>query len=132
MICAIAVLSACSNTPVATNMAQEVSGEKLLTPAFSTKSEGSGTVIVKRDAGQMGSLCTLHVFIDGKPLATLASEEKVTAYLTPGRHIISADPRGACPGGMDEQTADVESSVTQVFRASFGSAGDFRLLPTAF
>lgn len=132
IVCIALTLSACSNTPVPTSQAKEVSGSKLLTTEFSQKNEASGTVIVKRDSGKMGSLCTLRIFVDGKPLANLESEEKVTAYLNPGRHIISADPRGACTGGMSEQIADLASSETQIFRASFGSSGDFILSPTAF
>jgi len=130
IFCIAAALAACSNTPVPTDQAKEVSGSQLLTTAYSKADTGS--VIIKRDAGQMGSLCNLYVFIDGKPLAKLYPEEKVTVHLAPGRHIVSADPRGACPGGMSEQIADVVKETTQVFRGSFTSAGDFNLLPTAF
>lgn len=132
IICIAAALTACSNTPVPTDQAKEVSGSQLLTIAYSKAAEDTGRVIIKRDSGQMGSLCNLYVFIDGKPLAKLYPEEKVTVHLVPGRHIVSADPRGACPGGMSEQVTDVVKASTQVFRGSFSSAGDFNLLPTAF
>ena len=132
IVCIAAALAACSNTPVPTDQAKEVSGTQLLTTAYSKAAEDTGKVIIKRDAGQMGSLCNLYVFVDGKPLAKLYPEEKVTVHLAPGRHILSADPRGACPGGMSEQTADIVKGATQVFRGSFTSAGDFNLLPTAF
>jgi len=132
IVCFAAALAACSNTPVPTDQAKEVSGSQLLTTAYSKAAEDTGKVIIKRDAGQMGSLCNLYVFVDGKPLAKLYPEEKVTIYLAPGRHIVSADPRGACPGGMSEQVTDIVKASTQVFRGSFSSAGDFNLLPTAF
>ncbi|NHV08319.1 hypothetical protein G9X43_07765 [Cronobacter turicensis] len=125
-------LSACSNTPVPTNQANEVTGSKLLTTIYSSPTDNTGTLIVKRDTGKMGSLCTVHVFIDGTPLANLESEEKVTFHVSPGSHILSANPKGACPGGLSELTTDVTANKTQVFRASFASAGDFSLSPTAF
>ncbi|ELY3748296.1 hypothetical protein SMX51_002815 [Cronobacter sakazakii] len=125
-------LTACSNTPVPTNMAKEVKGSQVLTSKYSTAASESGTVIIKRDSGKMGSICTVHVFIDGTPLAKLESEEKITAYLLPGSHIVSADPKGACTGGLSEQSITITAGSTQVYRASFSSAGDFSLSPTAF
>ncbi|EOV9616206.1 hypothetical protein ACN5LY_000756 [Cronobacter dublinensis] len=125
-------LTACSNTPVPTNQAREVNGSRILTTKYSTAAAGNGTVIIKRDSGKMGSICTVHVFIDGTPLAKLESEEKVTAHLPPGSHIVSADPKGACTGGLSEQSIAVTTGSTLVYRASFSSAGDFSLSPTAF
>lgn len=125
-------LSACSNTPVPTNQAKEIPAQQLLTSAYSATNIATGTIIIKRDAGEMGSLCTVYVSIDGNSLAKLESEEKVTAHVTPGRHIISAAPKGACTGGLSEQASTLSKNETQVFRASFASAGDFSLSPTAF
>lgn len=125
-------LSACSNTPVPTNQAKEVSAQRLTTPAFSSSEDRAGTIIIKRDAGTMGSLCAVYISLDGVGLAKLESEEKITAHVTPGRHIVSAQPKGACTGGLSEQATTVSKGETQVFRASFASAGDFSLSPTAF
>jgi len=125
-------LCACSNTPVPTSQAKEVSSEERSTFAYASASDGTGTLIIKRDAGKMGSLCTVYVAIDGNSLAKLESEEKVTAHVTPGRHIVSAEPKGACTGGLSEQATIVTKGEIQVFRASFASAGDFSLSPTAF
>lgn len=127
-----ASLAACSNTPVPTNEAKEVAGSQLLSTAYAKATPDSGEVVIKRDSGRMGSLCNLYVFVDGNPVAKLYPEEKITLHLAQGRHILSADPRGACPGGMSEQVTDVVKASTQVFRGSFTSAGDFNLLPTAF
>lgn len=128
----ILFLSACSNTPVPTNQAKEVSAQQLSSPAFSSSVDRTGTIVIKRDAGTMGSLCTVNVSIDGTGLSKLESEEKVTAHVTPGRHIVSAEPKGACTGGLSEQATIVTKGEIQVFRASFASAGDFSLSPTAF
>lgn len=125
-------LSACSNTPVPTNQAKEIPAQQRLTSAYSATNIDTGTIIIKRDAGEMGSLCTVYVSIDGNNLAKLESEEKVTAHVTPGRHIISAVPKGACTGGLSEQASTLSKDETQVFRVSFASAGDFSLSPTAF
>lgn len=106
--------------------------QQRLTSAYSVAGPNTGSIIIKRDAGKMGSLCTVYVSIDGNSLAKLESEEKITAYVTPGRHIVSAIPKGACTGGLSEQATTVTKNETQVFRASFASAGDFSLSPTAF
>lgn len=132
LILTVLSLSACSNTPVPTNQAKEVPKEQRSTLAYSAASNDSGTLIIKRDSGKMGSLCTVYVAIDGNSLAKLESEEKVTAHVIPGRHIVSAQPKGACTGGLSEQATTVSKGETQVFRASFASAGDFSLSPTAF
>jgi hypothetical protein len=131
-ILATLAISACSNTPVPTNQAKEISTHQLMTSAYSSIGADTGTIIIKRDAGKMGSLCTVYVSIDGNSLAKLESEEKVTAHVTPGRHVVSAEPKGACTGGLSEQASTVAKNETQVFRASFASAGDFSLSPTAF
>jgi hypothetical protein len=129
MLVTLAV-AACSNTPVPTNQAKEVTAPQRLTTAYSQADANAGTIIIKRDAGKMGSLCTVLIAIDGNHLANLESEEKVTAYVSPGRHIVSADPKGACTGGLSEQASTIVKGETQVFRASFASAGDFSLSPT--
>ena len=125
-------ISACSNTPVPTDQAKEVSGNKLSTSSYAVAGKDTGTLIIKRDAGKMGSLCTVYVSIDGNALAKLESEEKVTAHVSQGKHIISAEPKGACTGGLSEQATMISKGESQVFRASFASAGDFSLSPTAF
>lgn len=132
VILATLALSACSNTPVPTNQAKEVSQQQLMTSTYSSAGGDKGTIIIKRDAGKMGSLCTVYVSIDGNSLAKLESEEKVTAHVAPGRHIVSAIPKGACTGGLSELATTIAQNETQVFRASFASAGDFSLSPTAF
>lgn len=132
VILATLTISACSNTPIPTNQAKEVSPQQLMTSAYSSTWGDKGTIIIKRDAGKMGSLCKVYISIDGNSLAKLESEDKVTAQVTPGRHIVSAIPKGACTGGLSEQATTVAKNETQVFRASFASAGDFSLSPTAF
>lgn len=132
VILASLAISACSNTPVPTNLAKEISSQQLMTSEYSSVEGDKGAIIIKRDAGKMGSLCTVYVSIDGNSLAKLESEEKVTAHVTPGRHIVSAIPKGACTGGLSEQATTVAKNETQVFRASFASAGDFSLSPTTF
>lgn len=131
-ILTIISLSACSNTPIPTNQAKEVSGQQLSTSEYAVANTNTGTIIIKRDSGKMGSLCTVYVSIDGNSLAKLESEEKVTAHVMPGRHIVSAEPKGACTGGLSEQATSITKGDTQVFRASFASAGDFSLSPTSY
>lgn len=131
-ILTIISLSACSNTPIPTNQAKEVSGQQLSTSEYAVANTNTGTIIIKRDSGKMGSLCTVYVSIDGNSLAKLESEEKVTAHVMLGRHIVSAEPKGACTGGLSEQATSITKGDTQVFRASFASAGDFSLSPTSY
>lgn len=132
LVVAIALLSGCSTQPVPTQQAKNVSANRIWDKKIVKKSADTGTVIVKRDSGLMGSACLISIYIDGNPLADIDSREKVTFYPKPGRHVLSATPHGWCAGGMVEVGADVVKDKALIYRVGYGANGDFRFSPTAF
>lgn len=59
----------------------------------------TGTVIVTRDVGAIGSGCALGVMVDEQMAAHLNSAESVSFQLRPGRHLLTVtgiDGRGLC------------------------------------
>ena len=131
---AITFLVGCSTTPVLTSDAIPVSKERILEQGikYQSSAPNTGQVIVKRDAGTMGWLCTARIFINSNPVADLETSEKISLYLPEGDYIISADPNGMCGGGIVELTAKVKVGSTQYFRYGFSGSGYPVLFPTAF
>lgn len=125
-------LAGCATQPVSIAEAVPVPRERILSSEFLQPIEGSGTVIVKRDSGIVGSGCSARLFVDAKAIADLRTSERVTLYLQTGEHILSAQPNGLCGGGMVEVRVRATSRETATFRMGYGTAGDFTLSPTAF
>lgn len=129
---AILGLVGCATQPVPTSEAQFVPEDRILDPVYLKKLPDSGEVIVKRDSGIGGSACDTRIFVDGKPMADLATSEKVSFHLKESDYIISAWPKNPCGGGMVETRVTVKRNQTLTFRVGYGSNGDFGMYPTAF
>ena len=125
-------LAACATQPVPTSQARAVPDERIHDKSITTPKEGMGRVIIKRDTGFGGSACNTRIFADGKLSSEIAPGEKVVFYMSAGRHIISAQPKNPCGGGMAEAEANVSIDNPLVFRVGYGTGGDFGLYPTAF
>ena len=130
----LAILTGCSTTPVSTSDALPAPKERILEQGVKYQSSASNTgqVIVKRDAGTMGWLCTARIFINSNAVADLETSEKISLYLPEGDYIISADPIGFCGGGIVELTTKVKAGSIQYFRYGFSGSGYPVLFPTAF
>ncbi len=122
-------LSGCATKPITNDQAKEVPAQRLIAPSLTTQSDGSGQVIIKRDDGLRGSICTVRVYADGKPVADLEVAEKVTFYLDTGDHIFGTQGTGACYGGLSAQSGKVAEDKTLTFRIGLGSVGDFAIYP---
>src|SRR5690349_6143503 len=94
------LMSGCATSSISTAEAQPVPAERLLSTEYSINRADRCLVIVKRDTGSAGSECTSRLVVDGKPVADLATGEKMSLYLPLGEHIIGADPNGQCHGGL--------------------------------
>ncbi|MEN0627970.1 hypothetical protein AAIG33_11060 [Phytobacter ursingii] len=129
---AIFVLSGCATKPVSNEQAKAVPQQQIFNKELLVKKPRTGEVVIKRDAGFMGSACLTRVYVDGKDVADLDTAQKVVVYPIVGEHIISAWPKGICGGGMSEQSAKVESDRILIFRIGYGTNGDFGIYPTAF
>jgi hypothetical protein len=126
-------MTGCASTPVSNQAAKPVPEQRVIDNSLSTRvSEGSGEVIIKRDAGFGGSACLTQIFMDGKILAEIDPSEKFTFYPSTGEHIFSARPKGMCGGGMVETEGVVKKGVVLTYRVGYGSNGDFGIYRTAF
>ncbi|WP_426805355.1 hypothetical protein [Stenotrophomonas sp. SrG] len=92
----------------------------------------TGTVVVTRDIGAVGSKCAFGVMVDEKMAAHLNTAESVSFALRPGRHLLTVtgiDGPGLCSFNNTKSTLArrrstevfVETGVTRKYRLTFPS-----------
>jgi hypothetical protein len=133
-IIALSVLTACATSPVSIHQAALVPASRMLAPQLVSRvqSQPTGSLIVKRDSGLMGSACTIRVFIDAVPVADLAPSEKVELFVPSGEHIVGVTSNGICGGGVAEAAVVIFPERQKILRIASGQSGDIYLQPTAF
>lgn len=113
------LISGCSTQPVRTSDADFVPADRMLTSSYSTGSSDTQLIVIKRDSGNKGLLCTSRLSVDGQPVADLKTSEKVNVYLKPGEHMLSIDLLGLsilC-GKMNAETdINVVNGIEQEYR----------------
>ena len=57
-------LTACATQPVSIYQASAVPSSRILAPQLLSQAQYTGSLIIKRDTGFMGSACTIRVFVD--------------------------------------------------------------------
>lgn len=124
---------ACATSPVSIHQASLVPSGRMLAPQLvsQVQAEPTGSLIVKRDSGLMGSACTIRVFVDAVPVADLAPSEKVEVFLVLGEHIVGVTSNGIC-GGVAEAAVVIFPERQKILRIASGQSGDIYLQPTAF
>lgn len=131
-LCAGLLLYGCATTPVPTSEAVEVPASRLLNGIALVRRADTGVVVIKRDAGFAASACTTRIFVDGVPIADIATGEKVTLHLTEGAHMLAGRANGVCIGGLVETSVVAVKGRLSAVRISYGSSGEFSIQPTAF
>jgi hypothetical protein len=123
------VMSGCATatSSVRTVEAQPVPAERILSTEHSINRPDCGLIIVKRDTGSSGAKCTSRLIVDGKPIADLATGEKITLYLPFGEHIIGAEPNGECHGGFSTTSMTVQRGQPMTLRIRYGANGEFMI-----
>jgi hypothetical protein len=98
-----------------------------------SQAQYTGSLIIKRDTGFMGSACTIRVFLDTVPVADLAPSEKVELFVPLGEHVVGATPTDSfCGGGTSEAAVVVRPESQKILRIASGQSGDIHLQPSAF
>lgn len=100
---------------------------------FATANEDFGTVVICREYVYAGSGCYVGVYVDGKFVARLDTEEKLILHLTPGEHLlkVGVDPRGRglCSVGSEKTKKEVgktlETNLTSGQTKNFRCYVDF-------
>jgi hypothetical protein len=123
------LLVACATTAIPTEDAKRTT--KVLDTTMTTARVGAGKLIIKRDAGFLGSGCAIRAFANGKPFADLRTEEVVTVYLDPGEYVLRAASTGICGGGDAESALSIQAGATRTYRIGIDQGGSIRLGPTA-
>jgi hypothetical protein len=125
-------LTACATSPVTINQATAVPYTRILARQFLSQAVHTGSLIVKRDSGFMGSACTVRVFVDAVPVADLGPSEKIELFLTLGEHNVVVRPNGICGGGISEASVVIMPERQRILRVASGQSGDIFLQPSAF
>ena len=127
------MLTACATSPVTINQASAVPSSRILAPQWLSQAPYTGSLIIKRDSGFMGSACTIRVFVDAVPVADLAPAEKVELFVALGEHVVAATATGAiCGGGVSEAAVVIQPESQKILRIASGQSGDIYLQPSAF
>ena len=125
-------LTACATTPVTINQASVVPASRVLAQQWLARTSTSGSLIIKRDSGFMGSACTVRVFIDAVPVADLAAGEMIELFVALGEHNVVATSNGICGGGTPEAVVVIMPERQRILRIASGQSGDIFLQPSAF
>jgi hypothetical protein len=129
-------LTGCATSPVSVHQAALVPSSRMLAPQLvsqvQAQAQPTGSLIVKRDSGLMGSACTIRVFVDAVPVADLAPSEKVELFIPTGEHIVGVTSNGICGGGVAEAAVVIFPERQKILRIASGQSGDIYLQPTAF
>ena len=132
---ALVVLSllGCATYPVAIDKSSAVPASRMLAQQWTAQGPYTGSLIIKRDSGFMGSACNVRVFIDAVPVADLAPSEKVELFIALGEHIVGAASTSMfCGGGASEASVVIIPERQRILRIAAGQSGDLHLQPSAF
>ena len=125
-------LAACATTPLTINQAAAVPETRILAPQLLAQASNTGSLVVKRDSGFMGSACTIRVFVDAVPVADLKSAEKVELFVALGEHSVVETSNGICGGGTSEAAVVIMPERQRILRIASGQSGDIFLQPSGF
>lgn len=124
---AVALLAACSTSPISALNADQVPASRL--HAFGGPSEAK--LVVTRDSGAYGSGVNYSIYIDGVRAADFASGEVATFGLKSGKHILGLRPSTLFSGTIHESEIDLKEGEVVRRRISLDNGG-FYLTPTAY
>jgi len=131
----LSVLSftACATTPLTLNQTVAVPESRVLARQLLNQTSNSGSLVVKRDSGFMGSACTIRVFVDAIPVADLKPAEKVELFMALGDHsVVATATSGICGGGTSEAAVVIMPERQRILRIASGQSGDIFLQPSSF
>ncbi|WP_433766633.1 hypothetical protein [Pseudomonas putida] len=129
----LALLAGCGTSPTPSGQARQAPPSQVL--AYQAKPAGAyGTLLIIRDSGHTGSLCSMAVFIDGKQVAKLDPGQKAAFYLPPDSVSVGAAYTGSgiCSMGAErvEREAVVKDGAVKKYRVFTGGDGQIDILPT--
>ena len=126
-------LTGCATTPLTLNQTAGVPESRVLARQLLNQTSNSGSLVVKRDSGFMGSACTIRVFVDAVPVADLKPAEKIELFVSLGEHsVVATATSGICGGGTSEAAVVIMPERQRILRIASGQSGDIFLQPSSF
>ena len=126
-------MTGCATSPITINAASPVPSSRILAPQLLSQAQYTGSLVIKRDSGFMGSACTVRIFLGALPIADLAPSEKVELFVPLGEHIVVATSISSfCGGGTSEAAVVIAPERQKILRVASGQSGDIHLQPSAF
>ena len=113
------LLSACSTTPIAIDMAKEIPSERLYEASFVASDNINGKALVDftRDSGFIGSGCSHTMYIDNVKAFAMHQGEGITVQLDPGDHFFRIElGAGICPNEAYSQNVSLKTGEHQAYR----------------
>lgn len=110
-------ISACATAPISSDTATPVPAEQVLLPEFTNPNDDKGIVILTRDRGALGAMCTMQIYVEASHVANLKQLQKITLYVDAGEHIIGVrHARGICgaAGVAQELVQTAPGKVTKL------------------
>ena len=126
------ILAGCATNPITIEQATAVPAARVLAPQLVAQRSNTGSLVVKRDSGFMGSACTVRVFVDAVPVADLAPAEKVEVFVGFGEHSVVVTSNGICGGGTSETAVTIMPERQRILRIASGQSGDLMLQASMF
>jgi hypothetical protein len=140
MIFGMVLLSACATKPINTATARSTPPQRIYAPELVVPGDDKVQLIVARDAGYIGSGCMTAVYLDGRKVSAIDNAEKITFYVSPGRHILGTGPnpegKALCRAGAERARRETEV-VAELgkplkYRLAISGNGEISVMPTAF
>ena len=130
---AVLSLMACATQPVTIYQASAVPSSRVIATQWLFPSPYTGSLIIKRDSGLMGSACTVRVFVGAVPVADLGPAEKVELFIAVGEHVVVATPNGTfCGGGVSEAAVVIRAESQKFCVLPLVRAGTFTFSQARF
>ncbi len=96
-----------------------------------TPGAGAGQIVVKRDAGWMGSACADEVYLNGQKAANVRAGEQVGFHLAAGEYVVTVTAT-MCAGGTSEMAVNLAPGQRKIVRIAHQQSGDLLVQPSAF
>jgi hypothetical protein len=92
---------------------------------------GSARVTIVRDSGFFGALAGAELFVDGVPVATLGTGERIEFYVPAGSHIFGVILQPEFTHTVDENSFTFEATKSYYFRVTSDEDGHCHIQPSA-
>ena len=124
------LLAGCAGTdPITELTGKHVPIERIYAPMFMQKSNNTGSIIILRDSGFVGSGCSHDIFVDTTKVLSLQQSEFAKFYVEEGEHILKLTlGYGLCPNIIETDTVNIKPNSNLKYRVSISSDGVLRFV----